>query len=650
VIIRAIVTLVVITACHSAAVVVEHRGAGGGDSDHQFTPVLGTDGHYISFPSHPFVNCLDVLRFDQDSRDHRNIPFDHPDPRSVPCSDSADYVDFVGYRSDEPGAQVSWISKATDLRWDLGMNAIAMAANLGPQELTAPVAELSFLHFSDVQIREPAAKLTNASEQLDKIIGTFQRDYEQELYSRYTYAAIVDTVNAELSLPRRPSRPPPSFMVHTGDSVDAGLKSEFDEFIVNSNRLRVPWYQVVGNHDVLAFGNLRLYSRSELKSGAPSDEGVSVAGDADCSVGDELCSCTQVADLLRDLEYPKDYDNLGRPIPISSSRALVSVVPGLVRRICIRHRVRNDRFIMDPSDRRAGSGPGSETTLRAVNAFMSAHCLGTSSGECIGHDLADGMRYAAKPVSGAPCGTLAGNDGQRSVMHGFDLAPGMPTDRVSGAAAESIRRSAVVSKAYYCFEAGSLADGRRLWSVVLDTNAKNGAYGDVSNAQLEWLDGVLKSQQIASSDLIVVFGHHPLGHMFSVERRERLITMLTGTNRVIGYFAGHTHQPELRVIHGGERTHHFWEIVAPSVISFPQQVRQVTLKTMGDKLGYFEILTFAPNGRGASVSKIAAALAGAQRDTCSGNPDCENGVPKLVSKTTTYPRLFFKLPDRAPGE
>jgi len=44
------------------------------------------------------------------------------------------------------------------------------------------------------------------------------------------------------------------FMIHTGDSSDTGSIEELYQFIYISDRLKIPWLNVVGNHDVSIFG------------------------------------------------------------------------------------------------------------------------------------------------------------------------------------------------------------------------------------------------------------------------------------------------------------------------------------------------------------------------------------------------------------
>jgi hypothetical protein len=149
-----------------------------------------------------------------------------------------------------------------------------------------------------------------------------------------------------------------------------------------------------------------------------------------------------------------------------------------------------------------------------------------------------------------------------------------------------------------------------------------------------------------------VFAHHPLWSIADEGARNDVIDILTRHPGVVGYFTGHTHKAELRLVHPpaarehDARYHHFWEVTAASVIEYPQQAAQVTLKVLGD-VGYLEVLAFSPTGTGESEAKIERARAGARRDHCRQSAaSCVDGIPKLPSRTATFPRLFFRLPPK----
>lgn len=595
--------LVLIAACQTAIIRIERSTSGAIAHDLELSPRLGKDGHYISLPAEPFVNCIDLLQAEIGPHEQLDSQF---------CASSGEVAGFLGYAA---SPKVSWLTESAELAATHALRVLGAYGGTG-----APQPVLSFLHLSDVQIREPRATLggSEVSHTLDKyVVGSFERDHEQELYSSIMYGAIVETVNAELALPPDRDRPPPRLMIHTGDAIDSGLASELARFHGYSDRLHIPWYQMIGNHDVLAFGNLTV--RPPRGTDVTDEDAVDR-----CASNWERCSCTRVGDLVREfalLDSPPD--NCGTARPLRSPRALAQIP---LQRICLDYSVSDDRLAMEP---RSGQD--------SIDAFIEAHREPRDQhGEPARHRIApDAARtdYASAPPAKTPCATIAGD--RPSVLHGFDLVE--PVEP-SGAAGKPT--------GYYCFQmlAGSEATPS-VWAVVLNTSNDVGAYGSVSDAQLLWLNRVITdASQIRPDDLILAFGHHPLYDIFDAATQQKLVAALGSDRRMVGYFAGHLHWPDARVVHPEHDragAHHFWEILAPAVLSYPQQARQVTIKRMGD-LGYFEILSFAPEGTGASMRDLERGRAGAERDACNGK--CPGGHPRPPPRNATYARLFFPWP------
>lgn len=121
-----------------------------------------------------------------------------------------------------------------------------------------PGPKFTFVHLSDVQLRDEQVRLYDkeTSELADNLIPSFEHHPFVEAFDGALYYAIIQTVNATAADATRPVELRPTLMIHTGDAIDAGVITELYEFVYISNELEIPWYNVIGNHDIGTFGNI----------------------------------------------------------------------------------------------------------------------------------------------------------------------------------------------------------------------------------------------------------------------------------------------------------------------------------------------------------------------------------------------------------
>ena len=119
-----------------------------------------------------------------------------------------------------------------------------------------PGVKLSFIHLSDVQLRDVRVYMfrKELTHLLDYISDGFEHEPDLVFYD-YSYyltqIGIMRQLQNRLSAAERPS-----FMIHTGDALHMGVVSELYEFIYITNKLNIPWYNALGNHDYEVYGNL----------------------------------------------------------------------------------------------------------------------------------------------------------------------------------------------------------------------------------------------------------------------------------------------------------------------------------------------------------------------------------------------------------
>ena len=119
--------------------------------------------------------------------------------------------------------------------------------------------KLTFVHLSDVQLRDEQVRLYDkaTSKLADYIITSFEHSPLQEAFDGAAYYAIIQTVNATVEAYDESDSRRPTFMIHTGDAMDAGVVNELYEFLYITNEIKIPWYNVIGNHDIGTFGNIK---------------------------------------------------------------------------------------------------------------------------------------------------------------------------------------------------------------------------------------------------------------------------------------------------------------------------------------------------------------------------------------------------------
>lgn len=124
--------------------------------------------------------------------------------------------------------------------------------------LRQPV-QLRFAWYSDVQLRQRDVKLFSrkTSEALDHVIPSFESDPVHEEFAWATYLVHLLALNRYQEALAKGNEPLLRFFIHTGDAIDAGTIEELYRFVYLSNRLEIPWLNLIGNHDYSIFGNYK---------------------------------------------------------------------------------------------------------------------------------------------------------------------------------------------------------------------------------------------------------------------------------------------------------------------------------------------------------------------------------------------------------
>lgn len=467
----------------------------------------------------------------------------------------------------------------------------------GPEapETTVAKKEMAFVHLSDVQIRDERVKLfgKGASRTLDKIIPSFEHGippaHDQEHYDYAAYLALIKTINACLDDKSMVAAEKPKFMIHTGDAVDASVVEELYEFIYISNKLTMPWFNALGNHDVTVFGNFnnkKVYVNDpslifqtlhnkynfinmhggghrvdpNINPGPPSAEHLMACGSLyhgfdlyNTKENWQIAVSKRLESLPQEVEFP---EGLKEKISYNPYRKLLSF-KGLMAEGVMSEEEKDELLRLSEDD----------AYKKAVEALFN-YSRAAVKGKFLCKDCPGYYSFKLRKVNG-------------------DYVFVSP------------------------LEENPPPNPQEIVFIVLNTTTTKpdlAFKGTVSeDSQLEWLKDQLEKNKGA---LILAFGHHPLDSSnFFDESYKNLIDLFHEYN-VIAYFCGHTHAHQIRFheprrVHGAHEkegasreprwVHGFWEVITDSIIEFPQEGSLVTISKLGDGIGAIDVQGFGRN-------------------------------------------------------
>jgi 3',5'-cyclic AMP phosphodiesterase CpdA len=456
-------------------------------------------------------------------------------------------------------------------------------------ELATPV--LTFVHLSDVQLRDANVYVENReiSARLDNFIPSFEYDEDQSLYNPYMLEAFVATINGEVEARKAAgvSGAVPRFLIHTGDSIDSGTFGELERFHRTMDRLEIPWFNVLGNHDVLVFGNM-----------FPEGPG-----------GDDA-SCVWMASVAA----PYGLGNRDLlPDKLCITPAIESTDPDDTFVAQGSHAEARTRFIQ-----RLGHGVSSPVRFLA-NTKRKCDDVIDKTSAYHGFDMYSFSRKEEAKKQGVEPEDVVPNRGYYAFAQSLREVEGQPRDAI-----------------FVVMNTEDLDEG------------EGGNDGRIGVDQLAWLRKVI--QCAGEHDLVLLFSHHELGTIKlpggGYLRNHEIIAT---SKNIVGHFYGHHHENGLCSDKRGNACTRFWEVEGPSLIEFPQEGRLIRLKTIGGGIAFFEVTNFTERLGDLDqpfATYVAKARRGAERDRCRqpGVRCSPDGDPRRNDGRLASARLFFRLP------
>jgi 3',5'-cyclic AMP phosphodiesterase CpdA len=470
-------------------------------------------------------------------------------------------------------------------------------------EMSPAQSLISFVHLSDAQIRDHVVKLGDPrlSESLDRLIPSFQQDDDQARHSAEIAEAIVARINNEVAARRAAAEglgAVPRFVLHTGDAVDAGTFRELDAFLDIMDRLTIPWFNAVGNHDTLVFGNMRPIEADD-------------DGDAACVT-------------LRSVAAPY-------PVPLKDNHR---VMPG---KLCV------DRVITGEAGERDVfiAGPDHVTSRQT---FIDAHRLRPSQVIHI-----DPRRR--HPYERNGCNTLIHD--LDSDAHGFDKGPSgkahgyyafaTPVDDGTGTPRNLVMvvLNTEDLEPHEGGNAGRIGAAQVTWlDKVLDCTRP--------------VDLVMLAGHHQLSEIKVPAAKALRTHDVLHDRRN-IVAYLYGHKHKHGICrdagaCGRPYDPDADDGIPARVYTRFWELETASLLEHPQEGRMIRIARLGGDVAFLETVVFGEaliERTSPLAHAVELARRGAERDHCQHPWEytCSaDGHVRRVDGPHAHARLFFRLP------
>ena len=434
---------------------------------------------------------------------------------------------------------------------------------------------LSFIHLSDIQFHDERVYMFSRelTKFFDKFVGSFDHDPDMALYDHSYYLSLIRTTNLLHDRLKEKQGREPRFMIHTGDAIDMGVVSEMYEVIYISNKLKIPWYNVLGNHDYQVYGNISSKDVGVIKPSMGFQtvnsryNFINMHGkgfDVDGLVYFSPDNAPHTKSFLFDSVY-NGFDMQGRPF--ESSAKLPKFSQGIQYPDYLKENILYN-------------------AEKQLLIFRNRAMTEIDKDKLLALSQESSYQTAIEQLY------VRSLDFRRDNPCGIKECPG-----------------------YYHFEALQPKNGEPgVLCIVLDTTTKDFRYAkgtvyrhnEVNNPpekgkkleQINWLRGILKDYSLERNWMVLVFGHHQLGKEgFFDDSYDKLIDIFSEPKyNVMAYLCGHTHEHKIEYNKNTNfpESFGFWKIITDSIMEYPKRGSLVTLRNRADGKWEIVIQSFWP--------------------------------------------------------